>query len=108
MRLLVAIIPLIFLLTACNEKERCQPEIAWYHWKSSLDTAAMAQAFQVLPNTGKVYLRVFDVDLEEGSGRRVPVGLFEGFPEGAVPENFIPVVFITNRSLQDFAEGKRN
>ena len=106
MRLLVAIIPLIFLLTACNEKERCQPEIAWYHWKSSLDTAAMAQAFQVLSNTGKVYLRVFDVDLEEGSGRRVPVGLFEGFPEGAVPENFIPVVFITNRSLQDFAEGK--
>lgn len=97
---------LVYLLTACKEQERCRPEFAWYHWKSSWDPALAARAFPNDAGRHKIYLRLFDVDLDTGGGSPVPVGLFEGFENDPVPENVIPVVFITNRTLQHFTEGK--
>ena len=109
MRIITAMSALVFvllLLRCSNDAGRCRPQIAFYHWKSSWEPGPGTQAFLDSLGTTKIYLRLFDVDLDENSGRPVPVGLFEGFAIDSVPENVIPVVFITNRTLRNFTEGK--
>lgn len=94
------------LLNSCNNPTPiCQPELAWYHWKSSWENEAAISVFEDSLGTGKIYLRLFDVDRDESTGLPVPVGLLEGFAEGKTLDNVIPVVFITNRTLQNLTEG---
>lgn len=68
----------------------------WYYWKTTfrLDSASV----ETLRNAS-LYIRLFDVDVDESGKMPVPKGFLQWqspVPDGAV----IPVVFLTNRVFQ--------
>lgn len=90
----------LLALLGCSQKPA--PGIvhtAFYHWKSS---PADARSWAVLDSVGagRVYLRLFDIDWNEGLGAPAPVGALDA-KGGQLPEGleWVPCVFLTNRSL---------
>lgn len=83
------------LVMSCQEK-RTHP-ISFYHWKTHFSpTPADRHYFREL-GCGKVYLRFFDVDTEQGEIQ--PKAILRSMEHTLPDARYVPVVFITNRTL---------
>lgn len=97
---------LLLFLYSCKNQERGVPvDRAFYYWKSKLSfTAKEAAALQQLKIT-KLYVKLFDVNWDDEKQSIQPVARVDMDTAAlhtieTLGINFIPVVFITNESLQ--------
>ncbi len=92
----------ILLFVSCNKTEN--PTIAFYHWKSSARYTENVNNVLTKTKTNDIYLHYFDVDaVKEASyfdKGLYPVYVLQKVDEAFKKYNIIPVVFITNKTLQ--------
>jgi len=81
-------------LISCNEKNLNNHEISFYYWKTNYSLTSYEKDFLKAHNVYKIYLRCFDVVLEDN--KPVPQGvlLWKEAPEDKI--DYIPTVFIQN------------
>lgn len=85
---------------SCETKP--EPTVDFYYWKSERPpNAAEAEIFSAL-NSKKLYVRLFDVDLQQGNP--APQGILANFNKEILPAEYVPVVFITNRTFLNISE----
>lgn len=101
----VPVRPICCLLSWCLLFAACQPgtpdaEPAFYHWKSELrpDSAQMAYLQEL--GARRIYLRLFDLDWNERLRSPAPIAEVQlgDFPYASF--EWVPTIFITNRSLK--------
>lgn len=110
-------IPIVFaivcLLAGCRQQVDPVVRPAFYHWKTLFDPAPEARQLVQNMETERIYLRVFDIDWDEGLKAPAPIAYLKPRqPLGVFKVEWVPTVFITNRSLTrlpiqnapDFAE----
>ncbi len=94
-----------FVLLVISLFSNCSPDTkeptitpAFYHWKSQFDPLENEIAFLSELKASKLYIRYFDVALEDEEV--IPLSVLE--PTTDFPENFeiIPVVYITNAAIK--------
>jgi len=92
------------LFPACG-KDRPPVQRAVYHWESTFDLSGEERQWLDRNAVGRIYLRLFDIDLDEGLQEPVPVGVLQvpGTPPGDGRE-IVPVFFITNRTFAGLSE----
>ncbi|MBC9796141.1 hypothetical protein [Sinomicrobium weinanense] len=95
LKIRLVLLPLIFLCLACKEQRR--HPVQFYHWKSTPHIGNTEKRFFEELGSEKLYLRLFDVDLE--NGRPQPQAIIRSFDANALNAGYIPVVFITNRTI---------
>lgn len=90
---------LVFILTCfvlgC---EKPAPETSFYIWKSNPDLTSDEAVFFQKTHAKKLYLRVFDVDIDQG--KPAPKAVLKNFDSKFIDTDYIPVVFITNDSFK--------
>lgn len=92
---------ILFVLFAGCENKPPQA-VDFYYWKSERPpNAAEAEVFAAL-NSQKLYVRLFDVDLQRGNPE--PQGILASFDKEILPAEYVPVVFITNRTFVNISE----
>ncbi len=72
------------------------PRVAFYHWQSELNLDSTERTWQHRLRSQRLYLRLFDVDLE--GGQVVPVGPVR-LTDWPTDREVVPTVFIANRAL---------
>jgi hypothetical protein len=72
------------------------PRVAFYHWQSELALDSTERSWQRQLRSQRLYLRLFDVDVE--GGQVVPVGPVT-LTEWPADQTVVPTVFIANRTL---------
>ena len=91
---------LLVLMGSCETKP--EPTVDFYYWKSERPpNAAEAEVFSAL-HSKKLYIRLFDVDSQQGD--IAPQGILANFDKEVLPAEYIPVVFITNRTFANISE----
>lgn len=91
---------LLVFMGSCEGKP--DPRVDFYYWKSERPpNAAEAEIFSEL-NSKKLYIRLFDVDLQQGDP--APQGILSNFDKDILPAEYVPVVFITNRTFVNISE----
>lgn len=95
---LVLIVSLVF--GSCSEKRK-KSSIAFYHWKAEMNISQSELKYLNDLSVEKLYLRFFDVKWDNEKQQPIPVSSLEWkfFDLGKSLE-IIPVVFISNRSLE--------
>lgn len=90
---------LLLVLPAC-QPEASEAETAFYHWKTELRAEAAQLAYLQETGTGRIYLRLFDIDWNERLSSPAPIAEAQlgDFPYQKF--EWVPTVFITNRSLK--------
>jgi hypothetical protein len=88
-------------LVFCTPKKSA--ERAFYYWKSSFEWQATDSDFLQELKVNKLYVKYFDVKWEEGMKQIVPVARID-FKDSLPKLPIVPVVFITNESLQKLAD----
>jgi len=87
---------LLFTLLSCRHAVQRKVTPAFYYWKQTwTGNAAELKAVQDLP-AKRLYIKLFDVDLDEVTKAPVPVAVFRQsapFPAGV---EIVPVVFLMN------------
>ncbi|MDX1666618.1 MAG: hypothetical protein R3350_05300, partial [Saprospiraceae bacterium] len=97
-RIFTYLVCLSFLLLSCSgTPSEVRP--AFYHWKSRFAPSAMELAYLDSLEVGRLYLRFFDLDWDEGRREIVPVGKLRIDAQPPVGMEIIPTLFITNRSI---------
>jgi hypothetical protein len=109
--------PIIFgivcLLAGCKQQVHPVVRPAFYHWKTTFDPAPEARQLVQNMETERIYLHLFDIDWDEGLKAPAPIAYLEPRqPLDVFKVEWVPTVFITNRSLTrlpiqsaaDFAE----
>ncbi|MDR2840378.1 MAG: hypothetical protein LBV75_03795 [Paludibacter sp.] len=91
---LVFFIALVALVSC--QKERKHP-IDFYYWKSNVSFDAVEQHYFNGLNSQRLYIRFFDVD-NSGKGI-VPVSKIKPFDCTLLNAEYVPVIFITNRTF---------
>ncbi len=92
------------LWMACKHPAPRSCQLAFYHWTTELQLPSLQDYLDSL-QVRRIYFRVFDVDLDPTSGRPVPVGMVSP-PAESLPAEWIPVVFITNRTLRSLTSSQ--
>ncbi|MCU0391507.1 MAG: hypothetical protein MUE81_10345 [Thermoflexibacter sp.] len=90
----------IFLVFCAPKKSA---ERAFYYWKSSFEWQAIDSDFLRKLKVNKLYVKYFDVKWEESMKQIVPVARID-FKDSLPKLPIVPVVFITNESLQKLAD----
>ncbi len=97
---------------ACSSNQaHCQnfdfSPLAVYRWKTSSGILPAERAWLDSLNISRMYLRFFDLDRTAEAGGAEPVAPLS-LPLQNLPDNLdvVPVVFITNRCLQNLPKGK--
>lgn len=86
-----------FLLSqSCSDVNN---EVSFYHWKSQWSVENSQESILNKYKVEKIYLRIFDVDLDEKTALVQPQSVvkIDSFPNTL--REIIPVVFISNRSI---------
>ncbi len=102
MKSLLLVIALL-ALSCCAPPPETDLQRAFYHWKSTIDSAGIQGPLERL-DVKKVYLRAFDIDWDHSYEGPVPVGPLtnpEAAPTGVM---LIPTIFITNRTFRNLSE----
>ncbi len=77
---------------------------AFYHWKTSFDPSPEALQLVEQLEAERIYLRIFDIDWNEAEQAPAPLALLQAEPSlDQLPLDWVPTVFITNRSLTQLA-----
>lgn len=91
----------LICLLGCSDKKETEVQRSFYYWKSVYDPSANELALLSSLSVHKLYLKFFDVSWDKTSGRPLPVAQVR-FPSNNPPALlFIPVVFLTNETLQE-------
>ncbi|MGU9939611.1 hypothetical protein AS589_00940 [Empedobacter brevis] len=91
------IIPvLLILFIGCNSKTKKSP-IDFYYWRSNYTVNEAEKKTVDSLNVENVYVRFFDVDKK--AGKIAPIGIIQHFEATKLNVNYIPTVFITNRTF---------
>ncbi|MGS2761002.1 hypothetical protein [Sinomicrobium sp. M5D2P9] len=85
----------IFFLQSCQEKT-VHP-VQFYYWKSKTHIGETEKQFFEQLGATRLYLRLFDVDIQKGTPQ--PQAAIRSFDAKALHADYIPVVFITNRTF---------
>ncbi|RNL95213.1 hypothetical protein ED312_01035 [Sinomicrobium pectinilyticum] len=93
--LLSLILICIFLLSSCEDR-KTHP-VQFYYWKSKTRIGETEKQFFEQLGATRLYLRLFDVDIQKGIPQ--PQAAIRSFDAKALPAEYIPVVFITNRTF---------
>ncbi|MGS2739844.1 hypothetical protein [Sinomicrobium sp. M5D2P17] len=96
--LLLALIG-VFFLQSC--KERTTHPVQFYYWKSKTHIGETEKQFFEQLGATRLYLRLFDVDIQKGTPQ--PQAAIRSFDAKALHADYVPVVFITNRTLTHIA-----
>lgn len=110
--IILTLLLLTQLLGACHRKVHYSNEVenrtktygrvyhgnAVYHWKTTFDLSAQDSVFLAEHEVGRIYVKFFDVEVE--NGQAVPAG--DVCFKGAVPEGveIVPTVYITVDALR--------
>lgn len=89
-----------FLMISCQEQR--EHPISFYHWKTSFSPTPTDRHYFRELGCGKVYLRFFDVDREQGEIQ--PKAMLRSMDHTLPEAVYIPVIFITNRTLPGLSE----
>jgi hypothetical protein len=92
---LLSIILLTLFLSACGQKK--DHEIDFYYWRSNFKVKEAEQKVVKDLEVQNIYIRFFDVDKK--GDKALPVGTIHRFDANKLSLNYIPTVFITNRSF---------
>lgn len=94
---------LLVLGTGCqNPPTAVHP--AFYHWKTSFAPSTEALHLVEQMETERIYLRIFDIDWNEAERAPAPLALLKTRQSlEQLPVDWVPTVFITNRSLTQLA-----
>ncbi len=98
---------LLTFLLACHTRQQRTPrtvERAMYYWKSTYHTVPVEQSKMDSLKISTTYIRFFDVDWDELTFEVAPKGVIRFAERPHTP--IIPVVFITNESLQHIDSAK--
>jgi hypothetical protein len=88
-----------FLFLGCNQK----PHQSFYYWKSVYQLSSNEKAIVKQLDISKLYIRFFDVDVDESSGKPLPVATI-AFNDSLLPAvEVVPVVFVVNKTLKKTA-----
>jgi hypothetical protein len=93
---LLSIILLTLFLSACGQKK--EHAIDFYYWRSNFKVTQVEQKLVKDLEVKNIYIRLFDVDKK--GVQTLPVGTIHQFDASKLTVNYIPTVFITNRSFQ--------
>ncbi|MDR0833983.1 MAG: hypothetical protein LBN93_07375 [Candidatus Symbiothrix sp.] len=85
----------LLLLLGCTEHRT--HTINFYYWKSNVSIGEVEQEYFKSLHSAKLYMRFFDVDTQEGAV--LPVAKVQPFDAHLLDAEYIPVVFITNRTF---------
>ena len=95
MKFIFCITILLYTLISC--KQEVKHPIDFYYWRSNFNiTATEKDAVKEL-DVKHIYIRFFDVDKKESMPK--PVGLIRNFSSNQLTVDYIPTVFITNRTF---------
>ncbi len=83
------------LLSACQQKR--EHAIDFYYWRSNFKITEAEQKAVTDLDVNNIYIRLFDVD-KKGAETK-PVGVIHQFDATQLSVNYIPTVFITNRTF---------
>lgn len=97
----------VLLLSFCLLLAHCttpkSEERGFYYWKSTFEWAQQDSSFLEGLKVKKLYVKYFDVKWEEDMKQIVPVARIE-FKDPLPKMSIVPVVFITNESLQQLSD----
>lgn len=89
----------IFIISLLSFSCINQSDRAFYYWKSVFRLSQPEKKYLQEINITHLYIRFFDVDIDEVTGKPVPIACIQ-FAEN-IPNQFeaIPVIYIVNRTL---------
>lgn len=98
MKFLGKIISVFFLiiLFGCHSKPNKSP-IDFYYWRSNYTINEIEKKEVDSLKVQKIYVRFFDVD--KTADQIKPIGIIRNFDASKLNVNYIPTVFITNRTF---------
>lgn len=94
---------LFSILAAGCRRERNHP-VDFYYWKADVHIGETEKNYFDSLACERLFIRLFDIDLQEG--KPVPVAKIKRFDAAVLPAEYVPVVFITNRTFLDMTDGK--
>lgn len=96
---LLTLVGLLFI-TSCHKPEK--HPVDFYYWKTNISLGDTEKEYFEKLNSRKLYVRIFDVDKNDSWIE--PKAKIKLFDSGALDAEYIPVIFITNRTFQDITE----
>ena len=94
----IGIITCLFaILLSCQKREN--RSIDFYYWKSHVSFTDLEKEYFNNLQAKKLYIRLFDVDITAGMNPG-PIGAIDQFNGGELTCEYIPTVFITNRTFE--------
>lgn len=94
---------LIFICFALCGCHRQTPERSFYYWKTTFHLSAGEEKYLSDLNVHKLYLRLFDVDWDDSKNTASPLGKIDFVSKPRLNLDFVPVVYIVNKTLQKTA-----
>lgn len=96
----------VVILVSCSDSN---PQTNFYHWKSKVVYSDLSKRALEMTHSKKLYLHYFDVDVVKG--QRIEENIFPEYVVREVDDEFkdmeiVPVVFISNRTLEQFSTEK--
>ncbi len=86
---------ILFALFSC--KQETKHPIDFYYWRSNFKVSTAEKEIVKKLDVKQIYIRFFDVDKTENQLK--PIGLIRNFTPNQFAVNYIPTVFITNRTF---------
>lgn len=93
-----------FLLLVAGCHKPADHGIQFYYWKTNVSIGEVEQDYFKQLNSEKLYLRFFDVDKQDG--QITPLAKVRSFDASMLDAQYIPVIFITNRTFSEISEGQ--
>lgn len=78
-------------------KKEVNHPIDFYYWRSNFKATAIEKEMVKELDVKQIYIRFFDVDKKDNKSK--PIGLIRNFTPNQFAVNYIPTVFITNRTF---------
>lgn len=97
---------LIFILLCCTSSPPKKVDIVFYYWQSRFSLDSLENHYLKVLNTQKIYVKAFDVDWDEHEKRALPLSELTLNNSWFPPLEFIPTVFITNRTMINLSAEK--
>ena len=94
---------LFVVLTVGCRHEHKHP-VDFYYWKADVHIGETERNYFDSLACERLFIRLFDIDLQEGNP--VPVAKIKRFDATIFPAEYVPVVFMTNRTFADMTDGK--
>jgi hypothetical protein len=93
----------LFSCIGCGKREH---PANFYYWKTKVSIGDVEKQYFTEMNCRKLYIRFFDVDIQANEVK--PVAKITPFDAAALEAEYVPVVFITNRTFSGMTDEGRD